>query len=200
MVGQAVHPFHPRHADRSDRSRWRRARLIHAVQDGNSLIIFPEGRLTVTGSLMKVYDGAGLIADKSDAMIVPVRIDGLEDSPFTRLTRRQVRRRLFPEGDGHGPGAGQARSSIPRCAARNAGRPPAPRSTKSCRISSSAPRRSTAPCSEALIEAALHQRLSPVAIEDPVTGTLSYRRLLRAVRDSRREADAARRSTASRSA
>ena len=39
--------------------------LINAVKSGETLIIFPEGRLTVTGSLMKVYDGAGLIADKA---------------------------------------------------------------------------------------------------------------------------------------
>ncbi len=71
--------------------------LIQAVQGGETLIIFPEGRLTVTGSLMKVYDGAGLIADKSDATIVPIRIDGLERSPFTRLRKDQVRRKLFPK-------------------------------------------------------------------------------------------------------
>ena len=71
--------------------------LINAVKGGEALIIFPEGRLTVTGSLMKIYDGAGLIADKTDAMVVPVRLEGLEYTPFTRLHRGQVRRRWFPK-------------------------------------------------------------------------------------------------------
>ncbi|MCJ2014491.1 acyl-[ACP]--phospholipid O-acyltransferase [Methylobacterium sp. J-076] len=71
--------------------------LINAVKSGETLIIFPEGRLTVTGSLMKVYDGAGLIADKSGVMVVPVKIDGLEQTVFSRLSRRQVRRRWWPK-------------------------------------------------------------------------------------------------------
>ena len=71
--------------------------LINAVKGGETLIIFPEGRITVTGSLMKVYDGAGLIADKSDAMVVPVRLKGPEATPLSRLDRTQIRRRWFPK-------------------------------------------------------------------------------------------------------
>jgi acyl-[acyl-carrier-protein]-phospholipid O-acyltransferase / long-chain-fatty-acid--[acyl-carrier-protein] ligase len=71
--------------------------LIQAVRAGESLVIFPEGRLTVTGSLMKVYDGAGLIAEKSGVKLVPIRIEGPEATIFSRLSAAQVRRRWFPK-------------------------------------------------------------------------------------------------------
>jgi acyl-[acyl-carrier-protein]-phospholipid O-acyltransferase/long-chain-fatty-acid--[acyl-carrier-protein] ligase len=45
---------------------------------------------------MKVFDGPGMVADKSDAPIVPVRIDGAQYSPFSRL-RGKVRLRSFPK-------------------------------------------------------------------------------------------------------
>lgn len=69
--------------------------MVKAVRDGQTLVVFPEGRITTTGSLMKVYEGAGMIADKADAVIIPVRIDGLQFTSLSRMGGR-VPRRWFP--------------------------------------------------------------------------------------------------------
>ncbi len=69
--------------------------LIKVVREGRPLVIFPEGRITVTGALMKVYEGPGMIADKADAVIVPVRLDGAQFSKLSYL-RGKLRLRWFP--------------------------------------------------------------------------------------------------------
>ena len=69
--------------------------MIRAVEAGSACIIFPEGRITMTGSMMKVYEGPAVIAERTKAALVPVRIDGVEFTPFSRLAGK-VRRRLFP--------------------------------------------------------------------------------------------------------
>ncbi|MFC0684951.1 acyl-[ACP]--phospholipid O-acyltransferase [Novosphingobium clariflavum] len=70
--------------------------MVRAVKEGRTLVIFPEGRITVTGALMKVFDGPGMVADKADAPIVPVRLDGPQYTPFSHL-KGKVRQRWFPK-------------------------------------------------------------------------------------------------------
>ncbi|HEX3938372.1 MAG TPA: acyl-[ACP]--phospholipid O-acyltransferase, partial [Xanthobacteraceae bacterium] len=153
--------------------------LIHAVRDGNMLVIFPEGRITVTGSLMKIYDGAAMIADKSDAMVVPVRIDGAEATIFSRLKSSQVHRRLFPKitvtilepvklkldpalkGRKRRQAAGAALYDI-----------------MSDLMYRSTPTDRT--LTKALIEAGKVHGAKWLAIEDPLSGQLTYKRLLTA--------------------
>ncbi len=71
--------------------------LINTVKAGETLVIFPEGRITVVGGLMKVYDGTAMIADKADAVIIPVRIDGPERSGFGYLNKSQTKKAWLPK-------------------------------------------------------------------------------------------------------
>jgi acyl-[acyl-carrier-protein]-phospholipid O-acyltransferase/long-chain-fatty-acid--[acyl-carrier-protein] ligase len=69
--------------------------MVKAVREGRRLAIFPEGRITLTGTLMKIYDGPGMIADKADAAIIPVRIDGLQFHKTSRMAGK-LPLRWFP--------------------------------------------------------------------------------------------------------
>src|SRR5947209_176679 len=151
--------------------------LIDAVKAGNALIIFPEGRITVTGSLMKVYDGAAMIADKSNAEIVPVRIEGLEQTPFSRLKQGQVRRKWFPKVKVtvlepvkltvDAALKGRARRQAAGAALYGIMSDLVFRTTSTDRT-----------VIEALIEAATLNGVRHIAVEDPLAGVLSYKRLL----------------------
>jgi acyl-[acyl-carrier-protein]-phospholipid O-acyltransferase/long-chain-fatty-acid--[acyl-carrier-protein] ligase len=69
--------------------------LIRQVQRGEIVAIFPQGRVSTTGTVMKVYDSAGVIAARSDAQIVPVHIRGTLHSRLAALRGAWPRRR-FP--------------------------------------------------------------------------------------------------------
>lgn len=70
--------------------------LMSDVKKGVKVVIFPEGRITTTGGIMKVYDGAGRIVEKTGAAILPVHIEGAQYSKFGRM-RRRLKTRFFPQ-------------------------------------------------------------------------------------------------------
>lgn len=69
--------------------------MIRYLQQDKRVVIFPEGRITMTGSLMKIYHGSGLVADRAGANVLPVRIQGAQYTPFSRL-RGRIRLHWFP--------------------------------------------------------------------------------------------------------
>jgi acyl-[acyl-carrier-protein]-phospholipid O-acyltransferase / long-chain-fatty-acid--[acyl-carrier-protein] ligase len=151
--------------------------LVNMVKAGKSLVIFPEGRLTVTGSVMKVYDGAGLIADKTGALVVPIHHEGLEATVFSRLTRQQVRRRWLPKVKVTvlEPVELKIDPALKGKLRRQAA------GTALYEIMSDLVYRTTSidrTVIEAIIGAAKLQGPRRTAVEDPLSGPLSYRKLL----------------------
>jgi len=153
--------------------------LIKCVQAGSPLVIFPEGRLTVTGSLMKVYDGAAMVADKTGSMVLPIRIEGLEKSPFSRLTSMHVRRRIFPKVKVTilkpvKLSVDESLRGRPRRAAAGAAlyQVMSDLIFRTQHIDMTVLQR--------VIETAKERGMGKLAVEDPVTGKLSYGKLLTA--------------------
>ncbi len=70
--------------------------MVQTVQKGRRVVIFPEGRITRTGALMKVYEGPGTISFLADAPLLPIRIDGADRTFFSRL-KGVVTQRWFPK-------------------------------------------------------------------------------------------------------
>lgn len=66
------------------------------IESGRPAMIFPEGRITMTGGLMKVYDGPAFLAAKTGADVFAVRIDGAVRTHASRMGP-WFHKKLFPK-------------------------------------------------------------------------------------------------------
>ncbi|WP_134683820.1 AMP-binding protein [Brevibacillus migulae] len=70
--------------------------MLRVIKNGESILIFPEGRITTTGGLMKMYSGVGYLALRTGVKVYPVIIQGLERSIFSYL-KGKLRLAWFPK-------------------------------------------------------------------------------------------------------
>lgn len=74
--------------------------MIELLKQGKHCVIFPEGKITTTGSLMKVYEGPAMVALHAKAAVLPIFIDGAQYSKFSYLDGSRfafVKQKWFPK-------------------------------------------------------------------------------------------------------
>ncbi len=69
-------------------------RLVREVRAGRPVVMFPQERATTTGSTMKVYGAAGVVAVRADADVIPLRIQGTLYTRWAATSARWPRRWL----------------------------------------------------------------------------------------------------------
>jgi acyl-[acyl-carrier-protein]-phospholipid O-acyltransferase / long-chain-fatty-acid--[acyl-carrier-protein] ligase len=73
-------------------------RIAEYLQGGGKLVIFPEGRLSRTGALMKLFDGTGFLLLKTNAKVITCYLRGAFRLPFSRNPNRK---QWFPRVSAH---------------------------------------------------------------------------------------------------
>ena len=150
-------------------------RMAGYLQNGGRLVLFPEGRLTCTGSLMKLFDGTGFLIFKTRPKVITAYTRGAERLPFSRAPGRK---RWFPRLSVHFSGV----LSTPRLERVSATAARA-RLTDWLRDQMVRQQFETemafgpATLPEALVETARH-RAGQVIVQDATLQELTYRRLL----------------------
>jgi acyl-[acyl-carrier-protein]-phospholipid O-acyltransferase/long-chain-fatty-acid--[acyl-carrier-protein] ligase len=73
-------------------------RVAQYLQTGGKLVIFPEGRLSRTGSLMKLFEGTGFLLLKANAKAITCYVRGASRLPFSKNPNRK---QWFPRVSAH---------------------------------------------------------------------------------------------------
>jgi acyl-[acyl-carrier-protein]-phospholipid O-acyltransferase / long-chain-fatty-acid--[acyl-carrier-protein] ligase len=73
-------------------------RMAEYLQTGGKLVLFPEGRLSRTGEMMKLYEGTGFLLFKTNAKVITCYLRGVNRLPFSP---NPDRKKLFPRVTAH---------------------------------------------------------------------------------------------------
>ena len=71
--------------------------LTKLAKAGKPVMIFPEGRLTTTGTIMQIFGGSATVAANAKAEIVPIYLGGLNHLPLGTTRLKDYPRKLFPK-------------------------------------------------------------------------------------------------------
>ncbi len=63
--------------------------MAEYLQNGGRLVLFPEGRMSCTGSLMKLFDGTGFLIAKTHAKVITAYLRGAGQLPCSRNPNRK---------------------------------------------------------------------------------------------------------------
>jgi acyl-[acyl-carrier-protein]-phospholipid O-acyltransferase / long-chain-fatty-acid--[acyl-carrier-protein] ligase len=58
--------------------------MAEFLNSGGRLVLFAEGRITLTGNLMKIFDGTGFLLHKTNAKVITCYLRGANRIPFVR--------------------------------------------------------------------------------------------------------------------
>src|SRR5579862_9349778 len=73
-------------------------RMAEFLQAGGKLVLFPEGRLSRTGSVMKLFDGTGFLLYKTNARVITCYLRGVDRVLFSPNPNRKE---WFPRVSAH---------------------------------------------------------------------------------------------------
>ena len=73
-------------------------RMAEFLKGGGRLVLFAEGRLSRTGTLMKLFDGTGFLIFKTKARVITVYLRGAGHLPYSP---NPDRKRMFPKVTAH---------------------------------------------------------------------------------------------------
>jgi acyl-[acyl-carrier-protein]-phospholipid O-acyltransferase/long-chain-fatty-acid--[acyl-carrier-protein] ligase len=63
--------------------------MAEYLQQGGRLVLFPEGRISATGSLMKLFDGTGFLIAKTRPKVITAYVRGAQRLPFSRNSEQK---------------------------------------------------------------------------------------------------------------